>query len=213
MATAPLCFAHHWVPPEPGGPSVTLLLLHGTGGDENDLLPWGSALARGAGLLSPRGQVREGGSNRFFRRFAEGVFDEADIRRRAAELADFVGHAADRYGFDRGNVCAVGYSNGANIAAAVLLLHPGALAGGLLYRAMLPLHPDPLPELPGSRVLLSAGRADPLVSAGATEELARLLRAAGGRVTLEWRDAGHGLVPADIEAGRRWLATDSGFLR
>ena len=199
-------FAHRWVPPAPGE-ETTLLLLHGTGGNEDDLLPLGRAIAPGAGLLSPRGRVLERGMPRFFRRLAEGVFDEADVVRRAGELADFVAHAAGRYGFDPTRVTAVGFSNGANIAAALLLLRPETLAAAALFRAMVPLRPAQLPVLRGRRVLISEGRTDPIVAAAEAESLASMLRGAGAEVTLAWQDAGHGLVGADVDAARAWLGT------
>src|SRR6187397_432273 len=143
MPLVNLGFEHRFVPARPDGAGrPPLLLLHGTGGDESDLLPLGEALAPGAAVLSPRGNVLENGMPRFFRRLAEGVFDEEDVIRRAHELADFVGAAAARHGFDPKRVIAVGYSNGANIAAAILLLRPGALAGAVLFRAMVPLVPQ-----------------------------------------------------------------------
>jgi phospholipase/carboxylesterase len=136
----------------PGTTSTTLLLLHGTGGDERDLLPLGEMLLPGAAILSPRGQVLEHGMPRFFRRLAEGVFDEVDLRQRAGDLARFVASTAERHHFDARKVIAVGFSNGANIASALLLLHPGVLAGAILFRAMVPLVPDSPPSLESTRV-------------------------------------------------------------
>jgi len=135
------------------------------------------------------------------------VFDEADVVRRAGELADFVAHAAGRYGFDPTRVTAVGFSNGANIAAALLLLRPETLAAAALFRAMVPLRPAQLPVLRGRRVLISEGRTDPIVAAAEAESLASMLRGAGAEVTLAWQDAGHGLVGADVDAARAWLGT------
>jgi predicted esterase len=195
---------HAWIPPTAQGP--TLLLLHGTGGDETDLVPLGRMLLPGAGLLSPRGNVLENGMPRFFRRLAEGVFDEADLRDRTAELAGFVGDAAAAYGFDASNVVAVGFSNGANIAGSLLLLSPGTLKGAVLFRAMVPLRPPASPSLSGVRVLLSEGIRDPIVPRSEGEELARMLRAGGAEVELEWQEAAHGLVDEDIRAARDWLA-------
>src|SRR5690242_2434898 len=146
----------------PGASNRTLLLLHGTGGNERDLIPLGRELDPNAALLSPRGQVLENGMPRFFRRLAEGVFDIEDLKRRAADLAAFIVAAADEYGFDRSKVVALGYSNGANIASAVMLLHPGVLAGGVLLRAMVPLEPNPLPAIKGTRVCISNGEQDPM---------------------------------------------------
>jgi predicted esterase len=198
-------FIHVYRPPEePGGP--VLLLLHGTGSNEHGLIPLADVLLPGASVLSPRGQVLERGMPRFFRRFAEGVFDIDDLKRRTADLADFIVSAAAKYGFATNNVTAVGFSNGANIAAALLLLRPDALGSAILFRAMVPLIPDPLPQLPGTPALLSNGRSDPLVSPEETERLAALLRSAGADVTLSWQNAGHELTDRDVVTAREWLA-------
>lgn len=199
-------FTHRYVPPTDGHRGVTLLMLHGTGGNENDLLSLGAALLPGAALLSPRGKVLENGMPRFFRRFADGAFDVADVRERAGELADFVPAAAERYGFDASRVVAVGYSNGANIAAAVLLLRPDVLAGAALLRAMVPLVPDPLPALDGVPVLIEAGKMDPIAPPQQTDELADLLQAAGASVTVRWHGQGHQLTQADAASAAEWLA-------
>jgi phospholipase/carboxylesterase len=185
----------------------TLLLLHGTGGNEHDLIPLGKALVPGAGLLSLRGQVLERGMPRFFRRLAEGVFDQEDLTRRTHELAGFVEEAARYYRFNPAQVIAVGFSNGANIAASLLLLHPGRLHAAILFRAMVPLEPDPLPTLPGTAVYLGAGRFDPIVPAENSARLADLLGQAGAVVTLDWRDEGHHLSPSDVSAAADWLVT------
>ena len=186
----------------------TLLVLHGTGGNEHDLVPLASELMPDAGVLSPRGKVLEHGMPRFFRRFAEGVFDLEDLRQRTLELADFVGEASAHYKFDPSRVIAVGFSNGANIAGATLLLAPGVPAGAALLRAMVPIVPDPLPAIPGTPVLISNGRVDPLVPADETERLAALLRSAGAGVTVHWHQAGHQLVRADITQTGEWLNTN-----
>lgn len=182
-----------------------LLLLHGTGGSEDDLLPLGERLLPGAALLSPRGQVLENGMPRFFRRLAEGVFDVDDLRRRTRELADFVDAARRAYELATPPI-AVGFSNGANIAAAVLLLRPGTLGGALLLRPMVPLVPEPLPELGGVPVQINAGTSDPVVTPEQSEALGDLLRRAGATVTVDWIRGGHGLTPADVEVGARFLA-------
>lgn len=201
-----LSFIHRYEPPaRPGLP--TLLLLHGTGGDENDLLPLGRNLMPDAGMLSPRGKILEQGMPRFFRRLAEGVFDVEDLKRRTAELADFIAEAADHYGFDARRVVAVGFSNGANIAASLLLSRPGVLAAAVLFRAMVPFVPDAPPPPSGASVLLSNGSADPLVPAAETERLASLLRAAGADVTVEMQPAGHHLTQRDVTRARDWLAS------
>jgi len=183
----------------------TLLVLHGTGGNEHDLLPLGRLIAPGAALLSPRGKVLEAGKPRFFRRLAEGVFDVEDLKRRAAELGDFVVAAADRYKFDRRTLTAVGFSNGANIASALLLLRPDVLAGAILFRAMVPLVPDRLPAL-SARVLISNGRADPLVSEEDTGRLASLLQNAGAEVEVAWQPGGHQLSQGDVTLAREWFS-------
>lgn len=203
-----LGFVHRFVPaPESAQPPVAaLLLLPGTGGDEDDLVPLGRALAPGWALLSPRGKVLEGGAPRFFRRLAEGVFDHEDLVARTHELAAFVEGAAGEYGLDPGRIVAVGFSNGANIAASLLLLHPGLLAGAVLLRAMVPFEPDPLPDLTGTRVLLATGARDPLVRPENSRRLADLLARAGAGVDVHVEAAGHGLTQGDLEAARRWLA-------
>jgi phospholipase/carboxylesterase len=205
-------FAHRFVAPEgesasPSESRRALLLLHGTGGDENDLLPLGRLLDPTAALLSPRGRVLENGMPRFFRRLREGVFDEQDVRRRARELAEFV--RAARHEYDLGPVVAVGFSNGANIAAAVLLLEPGGLEGAVLLSPMVPLEPEDLPDLAGTRVLIVSGRKDPMAPAAEAERLASLLRRAGAEVALEWHPGGHELGMSQVEAARRWLAARS----
>jgi predicted esterase len=201
-----LSFIHRYEPPtRPGVP--TLLLLHGTGGDENDLLPLGRNLLPDAGMLSPRGKVLEQGMPRFFRRLAEGVFDIEDLKRRTTELADFIAEAADHYGFDARRVVAIGFSNGANIAASLLVSRPGVLAGAVLFRAMVPFIPDAPPPSSGASVLLSNGSADPLIPATETERLASLLRTTGADVTVEIQPAGHQLTQRDVTRAREWLAS------
>lgn len=197
-------FAHRFVPAEGGDPN-TLLLLHGTGGNEDDLLPLGRMVHENSALLSPRGKVLEHGMPRFFRRLAKGVFDEEDLIKRTHELADFVEASAAEYGLDRDRIWAVGFSNGANIAASLLLLHPGLLSGAVLLRAMVPLEPDPTPDLSDIPVYLAAGRSDPIVPAENTERLAGLLTEAGANVTLDWQPGGHGIGQREVEASRDWL--------
>jgi phospholipase/carboxylesterase len=184
----------------------TLLLLHGTGGNEHDLLSLGRKLDAQASLLSPRGKVLENGLPRFFRRLAEGVFDEEDLIRRTAELAGFVSEAATSYSLESDRIYAVGYSNGANIAASLLLLRPGVLAGAALLRAMVPLVPKVLPKLNGTSVLLLSGRYDPLVPEKNAGRLAALLTDAGAVVALHLENAGHELTEHSLEATRQWLA-------
>jgi predicted esterase len=210
--TAPdLGFEHVFTAPAaPDAP--TLLLLHGTGGNEHDLVPLAESLAPGAAVLSPRGKVLERGMPRFFRRLAEGVFDLDDLRFRTHELAEFVGAASRHYGFDRARVVAVGFSNGANVAASTLLLEPGVLAGAVLFRAMVPIVPDPLPSLQGTPVFMSNGRTDSLIPAADAERLAELLRQAGAGVTVHWQPGGHQLTRQDVAQAQEWLRTSSGRL-
>ena len=195
---------HVWEPPT-AEIANTLLLLHGTGGDERDLIPLGRALLPGAGLLGVRGNVMERGAPRFFRRLAEGVFDVEDLHRRTGELAEFLAAAAERYGFDRRQVIAVGFSNGANIAASMLLSRPSSLAGGVLLRAMVPFEPSVPVRLDGRAVLLGEGRFDPLVPEDQAERLAAIFREAGADTELEWQDAGHQLTAADVRVAGDWL--------
>ncbi|HBY96797.1 MAG: alpha/beta hydrolase [Ardenticatenaceae bacterium] len=208
MASDRLGFIHRFVPARDVGHSPTLLLLHGTGGNEDDLLPLGRQLAPEASLLSPRGKVLEQGMPRFFRRLAEGVFDVEDLIVRARELAGFVEAAAVAYGFDPHRVIAVGYSNGANIAASLLLLHPHVLAGAVLFRPMVPFEAEPLPDLSGKFVFAAAGRSDSLVRPQETERLVALLEEAGASVTLHWSAEGHTLNREEGEAARKWLAEE-----
>ncbi len=199
-----LGFVHRYEPAAEGAGEATLLLLHGTGGNENDLLPLGRAISASASLLSPRGKVLEHGMPRFFRRLAEGVFDHDDLVARSNELADFVIAAAAHHRFDPARVVAVGFSNGANIAAAILLLRPDVLAGAILLRPMVPFVPEQLPSLRGRRVLVAAGKGDPVVPARQSEILADMLREAGADVTLHWSPGAHGLERADLAAAAEW---------
>lgn len=195
---------YRFVPGKDPARSPLLLLLHGTGGNEDDLLPLGQAVAPGAALLSPRGAVLDNGMPRFFRRLAEGVFDEADLRRRTDELAAFVAEMRARHGLPA--PVAVGFSNGANIAASLLLLHPGVLRGAALLRAMVPFRAPPPAALDGTPVLLLSGMSDPVVPRGNGRALATLLRDRGAAVTHREWPGGHGLVQADLPALRDWLA-------
>jgi predicted esterase len=198
-------FVHLFQPPSTAGGPI-LLLLHGTGGNEHDLVPLAEMLLPGAGILSPRGKVLERGMPRFFRRLAEGVFDIEDLKFRAAELADFINDTAATHHFSTRDLTAVGFSNGANIAGALLLLRPDALGAAVLFRAMVPLVPDTLPTLTHTPVLISNGRIDPLVSAEETEQLASLLRSAGANVEVSWQNSGHELTDRDVVTAREWLA-------
>ncbi|CAN5168766.1 alpha/beta hydrolase [soil metagenome] len=204
MSTALDVHVHRWEPAtRPDAP--TLMLLHGTGGDENGLLTLGRMLSPGSALLSPRGNVLEQGAPRFFRRLAEGVFDVDDLHRRTTELADFIVAAAEAYGFDLSSLHAVGYSNGANVAASVLLSRPETLAGGVLYRAMVPFEPAGPVDVSGKRVLISAGQFDPMIPPAGSERLATILRNGGADVELAWQPVSHGLTQGDVTLGHRYF--------
>ncbi|MBZ6079261.1 alpha/beta hydrolase [Microvirga puerhi] len=197
-----LSFIHRFVPAtKPGRPP--LLLLHGTGGNEDDLLPLGKIIAPGSALLSPRGKILENGMPRFFRRLAEGVFDEADVRMRANQLADFIGEARAAYELDA--PVAVGFSNGANIAAAMLMLRPEVLAGAALLRAMVPLSEPPKADLTGKLVLMISGQLDPIIPTDNAEQLAAQLTAAGALVNHKVLPTGHGLSQQDLSLTQSWL--------
>jgi phospholipase/carboxylesterase len=200
-----LGFVHRYLPGEnESGP--TLLLLHGTGGNEEDLIPLGQELAPGAAVLSPRGKVSEYGAPRFFRRLAEGVFDHEDLLFRTHELAEFVEAASEAYGLDPSKVVAVGYSNGANVAASMILLHPGLLRAAVLFRAMVPFEPDVTPDLSGMPVFLAAGRMDRMLPPDNTQRLADILDEASADVDLRWRDTGHPLTYEEVGEAKEWLS-------
>ncbi len=200
--SAALDFAHRFVP---GKSSRTLLLLHGTGGNETDLIQLGRALDPEAALLSPRGKVLENGMPRFFRRLAEGIFDEEDVKKRTHELAGFVRAAAQHYEFAADKVVAVGYSNGANITVSLLLLRPETLRAAVLFRAMVPLLPEKLPDLSSVRVWIGAGNQDAIIPTSETQRLVELLRSARADVTIRFLNAGHGLTDGEIEIAHEWL--------
>jgi glyoxalase family protein len=204
-----LGFVHQYLPAPAGvelAAGTTLLLLHGTGGDETDLVPLGRSLLPGAGILSPRGNVLEHGMPRFFRRHAEGVFDQEDLARRTDELATFIDGAAATYGLERDGIVAVGFSNGANIAASLLLRRGPALRGAVLLSPMVPFEPESLPDLQGVAVFIGAGKNDPIAPPRSAERLAELLRDAGADVTVHWTKEGHIVTKDELDAARSWIA-------
>jgi len=201
-----LGFVHRFLPAGDSSTNETLVVLHGTGGDENDLIGIGQAIAPGAAILSPRGNVLENGARRFFSRLAEGVFDPLEVRSRAKELAQFIRAAISKYNLDAARVFAFGFSNGANIASTVMLIEPGLLQGAILFRPMLVFEPDQKPDLAGAGVLISAGRMDPIVSTQNVQQLVELLSSAGAEVTLKWQLAAHNLVPSEVREASDWLA-------
>ena len=186
--------------------TLTLLLLHGTGGNEDDLIQVGQMISPSASLLSPRGKVLENGMPRFFKRLAEGVFDLEDLKFRTRELADFAKDASNIYGFDLNKTIAVGFSNGANIAASLLLSYPGTLSGAILFRAMVPFIPNSPLDLSDKKVLLSAGVYDPIVSESQTQSLYDILKKSRANATLKWQQSGHNLTESDILDAKEWLS-------
>lgn len=205
-----LGFIHRFIPSDRKEPKsrtsfATILLLHGTGGNEEDLISLGHEIAPGAALLSPRGKVLENGLPRFFRRLSEGVFDIEDLKFRTNELADFVEEASKVYGFDLQRLVAIGYSNGANIAASGLLLRPDFLSYAILFRPMVPLIPEMLPNLGSKHILISAGLHDPIVPSQDTKNLLNLLKKAGAETSINWQNSGHELSLEEIKKAKDWL--------
>jgi phospholipase/carboxylesterase len=199
-------FHPKWIPAfENSAKAFTILLLHGTGGDENDLIPIGRLFGANVNLLSIRGQVSENGMNRFFKRLGMGIFDVEDLKLRASELADFLKLAAEQYKFDEKKVVALGYSNGANIAGGLLLGHPGVLTGAMLLRPMIPYIPDSLPTLTHTKVLLNAGKQDNTMNSHEPEKWSELLEKAGANVMLQTLDTGHNLIRTDMELAVSWF--------
>nr|WP_209974766.1 alpha/beta hydrolase [Lederbergia galactosidilytica] len=185
----------------------TLLLLHGTGGTEQDLLPLAEIIDPNANVLSVRGNVLENGMPRFFKRLAEGVFDEEDLIFRTKELNEFLDEAAEKYNFDRKQVIAVGYSNGANIAASLLFHYQQALKGAILHHPMVPRRGIELPDLNGTPVFIGAGTNDPICPSKESQELQALLEQAGANVHLHWENRGHQLTSTEVDAAREWYLT------
>ncbi|PLR82403.1 alpha/beta hydrolase [Bacillus sp. V33-4] len=183
----------------------TLLLLHGTGGNEEDLLPLANIVAPQASILGVRGNILENGMPRFFRRLAEGVFDEEDLIFRTIELNEFISDKATEYGFDRNRVVALGYSNGANIAASLLYHDAESLHGAILFHAMVPLRGKELPDLSNISVFIGAGKRDPLIPAAETKELAENLQQAGASVTEHWGEGGHELTREEVNKAKEWF--------
>lgn len=182
----------------------TLLLLHGTGGSERDLLPLAEQIDPDANILSVRGNVNENGMARYFRRLSEGVFDEEDLVFRTKELNDFLDEAAEEHGFDRNNIVALGYSNGANIAGSLLFHYQDALAGAILHHPMVPLRGIDLPDLTDKPVFIAAGTNDPICPSAESEELKSILENAGANVDIHWENYGHQLTLSEVEAAGAW---------
>ncbi|WP_078553671.1 alpha/beta hydrolase [Bacillus alkalicellulosilyticus] len=191
---------------EKSGP--TLLLLHGTGGNEQDLIPLAQAIAPNASMLGVKGNVLENGMPRFFRRLQEGIFDEEDLIFRTKELNDFIGECAQNYQFNRDNVVAIGYSNGANIAASIMYHYEKSLAGAILFHAMVPLRGIDLPHLHGTPVFIGAGKRDPLIPQEETKELVANLEHAHAKVTEHWHEGGHELRSEEVEQAKVWYTSN-----
>lgn len=205
MTDQPLDFIHRFVPAtKPGLPA--LLLLHGTGGNESDLIELGHTLLPGAALLSPKGKVVENGMSRFFRRLSEGVFDIGDLKSRAAELGDFVARAQSHYHIESSPMIAVGYSNGANIGSALIFARPDLLAGCCLFRPMVPYQPDSHPNLTGKAILMLSGALDPTMPPDQPEQLKAIYERCHATVLLHQSNAGHELTSQDIRVAQAWLA-------
>lgn len=204
--TEDLGFIHRFVPTDDSASGETLIVLHGTGGDENDLIGIGQAIAPGAAILSPRGNALENGAPRFFGRLAEGIFDPKEVRSRAQDLARFIRAAVITYRLDSARVFALGYSNGANAASTVMLIEPEILQAAILFRPMLVYEPTEKNDLSGSAVFISGGRMDHVVPTASVEKLAELFESVRAEVTLKWQLAGHNLVPSDVREAAEWLA-------
>lgn len=184
----------------------TLLLLHGTGGDESDLIPLAERIDKEASYLSVRGEISENGMPRFFRRLEEGVFDKQDLIFRTKELNKFLDWASGEYDFDRNNVIAVGYSNGANIAASLLFHYRDALNGAILHHPMVPREDVTLPDLSNRNVFIAAGKNDPICPPEESQNLHSLLKEAGADVSLHWENGGHQLTLQEVEAAQEWYS-------
>ena len=201
-----LGFVHRFVPAEDSASGETLIVLHGTGGNEDDLVGIGQTVAPGAAILSPRGNVLENGAPRFFKRLAEGVFDPKEVRSRAEELTHFIRAAVARYDLDASRIYALGYSNGANIASTVMFIEPRLLQGAVLFRPMLVYEPEKQGDLSSASVFISAGRMDPIVPVKSVERLAELFESSRAETTLKWQQTGHNLVPSEVREAAEWLA-------
>jgi phospholipase/carboxylesterase len=206
-SSSELGFIHQFIPASTRPDQVTLLLLHGTGGNEQDLIPLGQELYPRAAILSPRGKVLESGMPRFFRRLAEGVFDIEDLKYRTHELADFARKASKVYKFDLQYIISIGYSNGANVASSLLLIHPEIITSAVLFRAMVPFIPEKVPNLTGKNIFIGAGQYDPIVPRKQTETLFDFFEKAGANVVLHFEEnSGHELGYDEISAAKDWLA-------
>ena len=184
----------------------TLFMLHGTGGTEHDLVSIAKYISPASSILSVRGNILENGMPRFFKRLAEGVFDEEDLTLRTRELRDYLNEASVKYSFDRNNVVAIGYSNGANIAASMLFQYENVLRGAVLHHPMVPIRGRDLPKMTSFPVFIGAGKNDPICLPAETVELSEILSVAGADVTIHWEQNGHQLTHSEVEAAQFWFS-------
>ncbi len=205
VAVERLGFVHRFIASGNSAESSTMLLLHGTGGNEDDLIPLGQDLDPNANIMSLRGKILENDMPRFFKRLSEGVFDLEDLKFRTKELAEFVEKVPSAYNIDANRIIAVGYSNGANIAASLILLYPQILNGAILFRPVLPIEPETLPDLSKKSVLIMAGLLDVTAPIYQPKKLSNLLEEAGADVTMHWQETGHALAGEEIEIAKGWL--------
>lgn len=196
--------SHHHIFKQGNPDKPVLLLLHGTGGDEKSLLFLGESIDPEASILSVRGNLSEGGMNRFFRRLAEGVFDEADLDFRTKELVTFLDKASKEYRFNRQNIVAIGYSNGANIAGSMIYSFKDTVKGAILHHPMVPFHNRELPDLHNVPVFIGAGTNDPLCAPAESIELKTTLEGAGSDVSIYWGNDGHSLTNEEVTAAQAW---------
>ncbi|MDB4978765.1 MAG: phospholipase/Carboxylesterase [Candidatus Peribacteria bacterium] len=204
MITSSSFGMHHIFIPSDKPDAPTLLLLHGTGGDEYDLVHIGQSLLPGAAILSARGNVQQQGMNRYFLRKPDGSFDTDDLLFRTGELNGFILLATEHYNIDRSTLIAVGYSNGATIAASILLVHPKTLHLAVLLHPALPFMPEQKPHIT-AHVFMTAGRNDEMIPFERTKALATLLSSCGAEVAFHAEEGGHRITESELEAAREWI--------
>lgn len=196
-------FIHIYNEPLMGNTTI-FLLLHGTGGDENDLIQLAKMIDPQAGILSLRGNIDENGMNRFFERKAMGVLDEESLKKETVKLYDFLNAAASEYHFKKEQLVVLGYSNGANIASSLLFHYKDAFNQGMLLHPMVPLRTVELPDLSRQRLFIGAGENDPICPPEETEELEQMLSKTGASITMYWGKDGHSLSQNELNAASMW---------
>lgn len=197
-----MSFVYRYLPGTGEDPR-TAIVFHGTGGDENSLVPFAQSLMPGAAILSLRGRVDENGMPRFFRRFAEGAFDYDSIRIESDAVAEFLKQASVDYGIDLETAVGVGYSNGANIAWSTLLRHPGSFGTLVLFRPMVTL--DDSSDLTGKRIFVGTAEQDPIVPIENVQRLIEQMKSCGAQVEVSWHPGGHQLTRGEITLASSWL--------